>query len=488
MSAEPTETIQDGDFYARLVAEHSRDSIMVMDAGGIVRWVNAGCERISGYAAAQMIGATPDDLFGTRPTSVSAAELLRRATESRATVVVERHNARPDGSTYWLETAASPVFDAGGRVSHIVTVARDITERRALEQSAAAMVAAERARRQERQLLSRMSEWLYAVKSFDELLDVIGAAMEALFPTCRGQLYVYGGARDVLEVARGWGGTGRAPPGDHVDPDDCWALRRGRAYAYGSAAIEFACAHVERDAPYLCLPIVAHGDTIGLLHLTQSEERAEAADGPREGIVSQRDLALLCAEQISLAIANVRLRQELHDKSVRDPLTGLWNRRWFLDAARRAMAEARRSGQPLSLVSLDVDRFKRFNDAHGHAAGDAVLDAVGAVLGAVADASACRIGGEEFVLLCPALSEAEAAERAEGVRAALRDLDVSCGDAALPPVTVSAGVAQMPPGGRPDLGALMKAADAALYAAKDAGRDRVARASLPRPAVVMRAG
>ena len=488
---------EDSDFYVRLVAEHSRDSIMVMDAGGIVRWVNKGCEQVSGFRAEEMIGRKPDELFGVRPTSISGAELMRRTIETRRTQTVQRHNARPDGTLYWLETAATPVYDRASRISHIVTVARDITERRALEESAAAMMRAERMRRRERQLLSRMSEWLYAVKSFDELLDVIGASIEALFPGSRGQLYIYSDGRETLEAARCWGAAETSPRNSHghVDPDDCWALRRGRAYAYGSAEIEFPCAHVEGDDPYFCMPIVAHGDTIGLMHLSHPARSVEGAptgaegDGrPPEAPPPHWDLALLCAEQISLAIANVRLRQELQEKSVRDPLTGLWNRRWFLETAERALAEAQRRGTPLSLISLDVDRFKRFNDLHGHAAGDEVLRAVGAMLDAAEGTSACRIGGEEFVLLCPGMTEAEASATAEAVRAALADMVVRSEDAELPRVSVSAGVAQAPRDRRVDLGALMRAADTALYAAKDAGRDRVIRASVPRPAVVMRAG
>src|SRR5690606_23949944 len=143
-----------------------------------------------------------------------------------------------------------------------------------------------------------------------------------------GQLYIYSSSRDTLELAAQWGD---GEPDAHIGAEDCWALRRGRAYSYGIKAIEFACGHVHgKDHPYFCLPIIAQGETIGLLHLCFSAFDRTLV--PREFIetfMQQRwEVGLLCAEQISLAVANVQLRHELQDQSERDPLTNLWNRRW----------------------------------------------------------------------------------------------------------------------------------------------------------------
>ena len=158
----------------------------------------------------------------------------------------------------------------------------------------------------------------------------------------------------------------------------------------------------------------------------------------------------------------------------RDPLTGLANRRALEEALAREVGRAARDGAPLAVVALDVDHFKRVNDAHGHAAGDAVLAAVAARAAEALRAGdlLARIGGEEFAALLPGATLEAAAEVAERVRARIGAAPVPAGEARLA-VTVSAGVAALAPA--EDGAALLARADARLYAAKRAGRDRVAR-------------
>ena len=114
-----------------------------------------------------------------------------------------------------------------------------------------------------------------------------------------------------------------------MHPDDCWGLRRGRTYTFGEHEIDFPCAHLGSSVPanYCCIPILAHGETIGLLHLEFGcGHQAGHAPSCKDPISEQRRLGLVCAEQISLAIANVKLRDQLRDQSIRDVLTGLFNR------------------------------------------------------------------------------------------------------------------------------------------------------------------
>ena len=245
-----------------------------------------------------------------------------------------------------------------------------------------------------------------------------------------------------------------------------------------TAAMAAGFDHVHGDVapPFFCLPIIAHGETIGLLHLRfDGFEEGGLLRHMREQVLRHRwDLGLICAEQISLAIANVRLRQELEDQSVRDPLTGLWNRRWFLDAAHRELARARDTGRPLSLISLDVDHFKRFNDHHGHDAGDTVLREVGALMRTHfhGDCRPCRLGGEEFVILCVNTPCDAALELAHGFAQVLKDVRIAYDGQMLPPITVSGGISSHP-GHADSVLRLLKIADTALYAAKEAGRDRI---------------
>ncbi|WP_282045191.1 diguanylate cyclase [Roseibium album] len=317
-------------------------------------------------------------------------------------------------------------------------------------------------------LLSELNEWLQSSSSLDELFGMVSQFMTRLLPECSGAVYVYSNSRDVLDGACAWNG-GHIE--SHIRPNSCWGLRRGRTYVYGEGEVSFACDHVTREeegSVYLCLPILAHGETVGLMHLTP------ASDTTNEVFLKNRKLAQMAAEQVSLAIANTRMRDELHNQSVRDPLTGLYNRRHFVDLLRSNLERSRHNGQPVSLVSIDVDHFKKFNDNHGHDAGDMVLREVGDVLEQTCqgDQVPCRLGGEEFMVLLPSSSIGMAAEVAETLRKAIENVTVRYGEKNLPTITISCGVAGYPTHGRLPQD-LMKSADDALYQSKDGGRNRV---------------
>jgi diguanylate cyclase (GGDEF)-like protein len=185
-------------------------------------------------------------------------------------------------------------------------------------------------------------------------------------------------------------------------------------------------------------------------------------------------LAVTVAEQFALALANVRLRETLRGQSIRDPLTGLFNRRYMEETLDRELSRAQRERRPLSLLLLDIDRFKHFNDTFGHEAGDTVLASLGAMLRAMSRVGdvACRYGGEEFVLILPEASLPDARRRAEEIQDAIRGLRVTHGGRPLEGVRCSMGVAAFPEHGDSG-GALLRAADAALYRAKREGRDQV---------------
>jgi diguanylate cyclase (GGDEF)-like protein len=326
----------------------------------------------------------------------------------------------------------------------------------------------------ETQLLADLNEWLQSCNSLGELYQMVAEFLGRLLPGCAGSLYIYANSRDVLESAKAWNG-GKMMPAMH--PEDCWGLRRGRPYTYGENEISFLCAHAapSSSGEYCCIPILAHGETIGLLHLQFSRDDQANGESPsKEAVAEQRRLGLICAEQISLAIANVKLRDELRDQSIRDALTGLYNRRYMMETCSREFSRAERAGQSVSVLSIDIDHFKKYNDNHGHDAGDMVLRAVGTCLENLFrnEDVPCRFGGEEFVVLLPGADSDTAARRAEQLRSKVEALVVRYVEKSLPRVTVSIGVAAFPEAGDfPDV--VLKAADEALYRAKESGRNRV---------------
>lgn len=338
----------------------------------------------------------------------------------------------------------------------------------------------ERTRKIQMRNLSQLGEWLQSCQSLSELFRVVECFMTRIFEDSSGELYVYSNSRDMLDGSCEWNRNGAIQA--HIHPDDCWALRRGRMTHFGPGEIGITCKHVV-DIPdlsdgreYICIPIIAHGETVGLLHIRFSAETT--ADGTlfEETIMP---FAVRCAEQISLAIANVKLRDELMDQSTKDPLTGLWNRRHLMNQCRHALAEAERDKHQVSVIALDVDKFKPFNDLHGHDAGDTVLRHIGEVMQSIVKDGeiAARLGGEEFLVLLPRSSMEEARERAEVLRGKTESMIIDYGDAALPRVTISAGVATALPGHKNGPQDLIRASDKALYGAKDAGRNRVMTAN-----------
>lgn len=463
----------------RLVVEHTTDVIVLTDTEGLISWTNPAFTKLTGFATEEALGRKPGDLLQGDATSPETQKEISRALKSRVPIKTEIVNYTKTGELYWVELNIIPIYDENGRHINFMSIEREISERKDMEFQQNLQAMQDKSRRDERRLLSQIGEWLHACKSVEELLDVISTGLEKLLPGTSGGLFLYSNSRDVLEDVCRWNS---GAPGASIEPDDCWSLRRGRSYVYGQAELNYACHHVSAapTAPYICIPVIAHGDAIGLLHVSLDYMALHEARQPEQEteIVIKRELALTCAEQISLALANVRLRDELRDQSVRDQLTGLFNRRWFLEQCRREIQYAQRHASPFTLIAFDVDHFKAFNDNYGHDAGDMVLREVGETLAAHAatGSTACRLGGEEFSVICPGMDSAAAADLAETLRAAIASISISYGAGNLPRITMSAGVAQLGDAAV-TVQDLMKTADKALYEAKRLGRDRVAIAS-----------
>ncbi|HQO28926.1 MAG TPA: GGDEF domain-containing protein, partial [Accumulibacter sp.] len=193
---------------------------------------------------------------------------------------------------------------------------------------------------------------------------------------------------------------------------------------------------------------------------------------------ARRQLVQMTSENIGLAIVNLRLRESLRSQSLRDPLTGLYNRRHMEDFMARECRRAQRQRRPVSFMMADVDHFKRFNDKHGHQAGDALLAGLANTLQQRlrGDDIACRYGGEEFIVILPGASLENVVQRAEGLRRLVADdLRIIYDGDELPGVTLSIGVSSFPMHGL-NGEQCIRAADDALYRAKLAGRDRVVEA------------
>ncbi|WP_372020078.1 diguanylate cyclase [Tistrella mobilis] len=322
----------------------------------------------------------------------------------------------------------------------------------------------ERGRNRER-IAGRMTDLIQSCASVDEAMGVLARMMPSLSNGDRGRAFLHRPGQTALEPAALWGEP--LLPGHSITEDDCWSLRLGHAHVSRAEGTMPVCRHLDGvPGRHLCVPLIAHGEILGMITLE------------RDGVDDRTDWAedeIAALDRVALSIANVKLRETLRGMTIRDPLTGLYNRRFADETLAREVAVARRDGRPLAAVMADIDHFKRFNDAHGHEAGDRVLRMTARVMADHFRRSdvVCRYGGEEFLILMPGATAADAAARADAFRRALAGtVEESSGDAALGPVTISLGVAVFPETVTDD-GRLIAAADAALYAAKHAGRNRV---------------
>jgi len=218
---------------------------------------------------------------------------------------------------------------------------------------------------------------------------------------------------------------------------------------------------------------------MGVVHLMSSAAEGDLTEGEELTSGPAHRLAITVAGQLSMAFANLRLRDSLREMSIRDPVTGLFNRRYMKETLDRELSRATRDNSELGILMIDVDHFKAFNDVHGHEAGDVVLEAVGDMLTRYSRTSdiACRFGGEEFVVILPDCSVDDSRLRADELRHRIAGLRVPFRKIELSGPTISCGVAAFPLHGA-TAEDLLHSADGALYAAKKAGRDQVVVAPL----------
>jgi diguanylate cyclase (GGDEF)-like protein len=320
----------------------------------------------------------------------------------------------------------------------------------------------------EMSLLQEMSELLQSAATFEEHYRIIAKSVRQLFESDCGGLYMLKASRDLAEAVISWG---HLPKSDALfTPDQCWGLKLTKPHVImlGEGGVD--CDHVS-DAhkwSYACVPLNSHGETLGILHL-------RAREGTRaHQLKNQQALLNTVGEYLGLALGNFRLQQTLRFQSVRDPLTGLYNRRYLEESVTREQARVARAGAPLGIIMFDLDHFKRLNDTHGHDAGDAVLRAVGKLMLAHVRGAdiACRYGGEEFVVILPGADLEVSRHRAEELRQLVNDMNVDWEGKIISNVSISLGVACYPQHGA-QWQEVLKEADRALYRAKQEGRRRV---------------
>jgi len=466
-------TLVESEARYRRLFETAKDGILILDGDtGRITDANPFLQDMLGYSKAELIGKALWEIGPVK--NIPASQEAMRQLQNNEYIRYEDLPLETKAGEHKQVEFVSNVYPVNGwRV--IQCNIRDITTRKHAE--ARAQVANDELltlvdelqwRDREMQLLNHMNELLQSCMTQDEAYQVITLTAGELFLGQSGCLAILRPGDQHLEVVARWGTEVIMEPTFSLE--DCWALRRGQLHEVVDPQAGLVCRHFIHppQAGYLCLPLTVQGETIGVLCLIDIATRK----GKHQ--LSAKQLAMTAGETIKLSLSNLKLRDELREQAIHDTLTSLFNRRYLDETLPRELHLAQRRNAPLSIVMLDIDGFKQFNDSFGHAPGDALLRDFGRVLREHLRKSdiSCRYGGDEFVLVLPDSSIADTQERMEQIRIFLKGLQFHHVQQLPNVISLSAGIAFMPEHGT-TTSELLRAADEAMYAAKQSGGDRI---------------
>jgi diguanylate cyclase (GGDEF)-like protein/PAS domain S-box-containing protein len=500
-------TVREHEHYFQTMAEALPEIVWTAEVDGQDDFFSQKCLDYTGLTFEQLRGSGwkeivfPDDLEET-------VSLWQNALRTGEPYDVQYRLRGRDGSFRWFLCRANPIRNGEGVIIKWLGTCTDIESqkqsqqilekqilertmqlaelntrlqeemlekdfaRNELDQQNERMMRELTQRSQRATMLAKMGELLQSCVSREEVFSAAIGYAPKIFPAAPGAVALLDSSRKLTEVIGSWSNC--RLPAPVFEPHSCWALRTGQPHLALTGDTTAPCPHAAGvENTYLCIPILAQGETLGIVHF-QATDDVPVLDA------SELSFKTTFAGQVGLSLANIKLRDALRTQSIRDPLTGLYNRRFLEETLDREVRRAARSAQSLGLLMIDLDHFKKFNDTYGHDAGDAVLRETAQFLakGIRAEDFVCRFGGEEFVVILPTADPESSQARAERLRSKMRELNVMHQGKNLGMITISMGVAAFPQHGTSPK-ELMAAADAALYQAKRRGRDQVVVAPTP---------
>ena len=465
----------------RSMVESLGEAVVIVDPDERFVFANPAARKIFNDTGQNLEGRSLEEFTTPLDFEYIRQQTLRRQQGFNDTYDLEL--TFPDGSKKAVIVNAAPRVDADGRFSGVLAVLTEITERKKQEKALAEAkdklekaIAELEQRNKDIVQLVEMGEAISLARSEKEAIDIIINYAEKLFSEDSGLFYLRPEKENFIELTSAWNLSQKIGP--ILNLEDCWALRKSSPHFVDPDTGAFLCPHfrdiVKLPARTACLPLISGGETIGLLAVICCS-REEASDLLE--FEARKSLLTVFSQRVASSLANIRLRESLRQQSIRDPLTGIFNRRYLEETLQREFSRARRLNQPLSIIMFDIDHFKAVNDSYGHEAGDVVLQSIARELQSIVRTEdiVCRFGGEEFVVVMPGMDFKKAAARASLILQAVRNLELLVGETKLIKITMSAGVASFPSHGKTPA-EVLQAADQALFQAKKLGRDRVVEA------------
>ncbi|HPC87679.1 MAG TPA: diguanylate cyclase [Candidatus Saccharicenans sp.] len=465
----------------RSMVESLGEAVVIVDPDERFVFANPAARKIFNDTGQNLEGRSLEEFTTPLDFEYIRQQTLRRQQGFNDTYDLEL--TFPDGSKKAVIVNAAPRVDADGRFSGVLAVLTEITERKKQEKALAEAkdklekaIAELEQRNKDIVQLVEMGEAISLARSEKEAIDIIINYAEKLFSEDSGLFYLRPEKENFIELTSAWNLSQKIGP--ILNLEDCWALRKSSPHFVDPDTGAFLCPHfrdiVKLPARTACLPLISGGETIGLLAVICCS-REEASDLLE--FEARKSLLTVFSQRVASSLANIRLRESLRQQSIRDPLTGIFNRRYLEETLQREFSRARRLNQPLSIIMFDIDHFKAVNDSYGHEAGDVVLQSIARELQSIVRTEdiVCRFGGEEFVVVMPGMDFKKAAARASLILQAVRNLELLVGETKLIKITMSAGVASFPSHGKTPA-EVLQAADQALFRAKKLGRDRAVEA------------
>jgi diguanylate cyclase (GGDEF)-like protein len=319
------------------------------------------------------------------------------------------------------------------------------------------------AKKRELIYLSDMADMLYSCESEDEVYQVVALTCSKLFPNMSGCIYIIANSKNYVQMNSFWGSQRTSK--EIFSLSDCWGLRRGKLNLLSPGNLGLMCSHLIQpvSGTHLCVPLFGEGEVVGILHIDALEEIS-----PEDQQITE-----IIARTLGIALNNLSIKQRLTHDSLRDGMTQLFNQSYMQSITEQRLAEAERSGQPLSVIFLDIDNFKSYNSRYGHVTANIVLQGLAKLLlkSIRSFDIPCRWGGEEFVIVMPNMTLETLRKRVEQLRVDIEQMQLKDGDHILENITASFGIAVSEPG--ITVNDFLNRANQAMLEAKRTGKNRV---------------
>ena len=458
--------------------EHTPDVVYFKDLDSkIIKISKAIKNKSISYPIEDMIGKTDFDIFGFEHANkafMDEQEIIKTKQPKLKMLEKEIHK---DGNSSWALTSKFPLLNEKGKVIGTFGISRDITlEKIAVEKLELArenehqyVIELEK-RSKDNNYLNEMNDNLQTINSMKEAYFAIIEFASRIFKNEIGGLYIIDNQTDELSLVSSWG-MPKKMKDLNFPSKECAALKNGITNFFHENHSGLRCGHVNinQTDKSLCIPIIAPGETFGVFYIQPKEKNLEKwPEDYKDQFLKNFTFSA------GLALANIKLRENLREQSIRDPLTGLFNRRYMVETLQRECSRISRRNSTLGIIMLDIDHFKKVNDTYGHDAGDFILQSISSIFTKMIrnEDIACRFGGEEFILILPEVNKTVLFNRAEEIRKEIEQAEFVFNQKDLGKITISGGI-YIYQNYDESVDKIIENVDGALYKAKRNGRNQI---------------